>query len=152
MPIQIVEVNTQAGLARVFPVMNALRTELLFQDYLSIYEQARAANCYTLVGAFVDDDQCVGLMGYRILHDYVHGKHIYVDDLVTVESFRSKGIGSQLLAFAEQEARRLACSNLRLSTGIANTGGKKFYEREGWQCRSVVYKKVADRILQVDRS
>ena len=120
--------------------MKELRTDLSFQDYIAIYEQAKVANNYTLVGAY-EGGLCVALMGYRILHDYVHGKHLYIDDLVTTESCRSQGVGAKLLSFAETEAVGLGCTNLRLCTGVANEGGKKFYEREGWQFRSVVFKK-----------
>lgn len=138
--MDIKEIATQLEIERAFPIMKELRSELSFQDYVAIYEQAKAADSYTLVGAY-EGGNCVALMGYRVLHDYVHGKHVYIDDLVTTESCRSKGVGSKLLSFAEAEAGRLGCSGLRLCTGIANEGGKKFYEREGWQFRSIVYKK-----------
>jgi len=35
---------------------------------------------FTLVGGF-DGEQCVAIMSYRTLFDFVHGKHLCVDDL-----------------------------------------------------------------------
>jgi GNAT superfamily N-acetyltransferase len=138
--IVISEIRTDSEIERVYPVIKALRTELSFQDYIAIYKQAKSANGYTLVGAYAARE-CVALMGYRILHDFVHGAHLYIDDLVTLEKFRSTGIGAALLKHAIEIASKKSCSGLRLSTGIANGNAKRFYEREGWQQRAVVFKK-----------
>lgn len=127
-------------LVRFYPVMKELRTNLIFEDFLSIYEQAHRRESYEIV-ALEKEGQVLALMGYRILHDYVHGRHLYIDDLVTTASHRSQGLGAQLLAYAEQLAKDLECKGLRLCTGFENESGKKFYEREGWNLRAVAYKK-----------
>ncbi len=44
-------------------------------------------------------------------------------------------------ANAEEIAEASGCGGLRLGTGKDNSGAMKFYEREGWQMRSVAYKK-----------
>lgn len=80
-------------------------------------------------------------MGYRIITDFVHGRHLYIDDLVTSEEVRSQGHGATLLKYAEAMAKQKGCSNLRLCTGIDNEGGKRFYEKNSWNLRAVVYKK-----------
>lgn len=127
-------------LERFYPVMKELRQDLSFSDYLQTYENAYAADGYEIV-ALEDDSQVLAVMGYRILHDYVHGKHLYIDDLVSIESQRSKGLGAELLTHAEETAKKLGCKGLRLCTGIENEMGKKFYERHGWVLRAVAYKK-----------
>ncbi len=140
MTLSIRKVTSEIELERVYPILKELRTDLTLREYFSIYEEAKKANQYQIVCAF-EESICVGFMGFRVLHDYVHGKHLYIDDLVITENHRSKGIGSQLLSFAENAAKEIGCNNLRLCTGISNEAGKKFYEREGWKFRSVVYKK-----------
>ena len=128
------------GLERVFPVIKELRPDLELGDYKRLVMLAHTADGYRVVAAEVKGD-VVGVMGYRILHDLLHGSHLYIDDLVVTAKFRSLGHGSALLNFAEGEARRLGLSGLRLSTGTENTEAKKFYEREGWDERSVSFKK-----------
>ena len=140
MDTQLQELSTPAQLELAYLVLKELRTELSFEDFIATYGEARKANRYTMVGA-TEGDRLVAVMGYRILHDFVHGKHLYIDDLVTTAACRSKGIGALLLKRAETDAQRLGCQSLRLCTGVANEAGKRFYEREQWQCRSVVYKK-----------
>ena len=107
---------------------------------MSLYESAKEKDGYTLIGAY-DGDSCVGVMGYRILYDFVHGKHLYVDDLVVTAAKRSSGIGAELLKFAETIAKEHACKGLRLCTGVENERGRRFYERLGWSPRALAYKK-----------
>lgn len=84
-------------------------------------------------------------MGYRVLWDFVRGKHIYIDDLVSTATKRSQGIGKQLLQFAEEVARSSGCKSLRLCAALENELGIKFYERNGWTKRSFAFtKKTAD--------
>ena len=123
-----------------FPIMQELRTHLTWQDFFQLYKQAHQSEGYQLVVA-KRDKKILGLMGYRILHDFVHGKHLYIDDLVLTKTQRSNGIGSALLQHAESLAKRHDCKSLRLSTGIENELGKKFYEKNAWTLRAVVYKK-----------
>lgn len=104
-------------LQRAFEVMRELRTELTSPEFHETFEAAKAADGYRLIGAFEGGD-CAAVMGYRILSDFVHGKHVYVDDLVVTTARRSRGIGLELLRYAEQIAADLKCKGLRLCTGI----------------------------------
>ncbi len=137
---QLTIARTPDDLARFYPVMKELRKALSFSDYMAIYKQAHATQGYEIV-AIEDENQVVAVMGYRILHDYVHGKHLYIDDLVSSEFQRSRGFGKKLLQYAEQVAKELECTGLRLCTGIENELGKQFYEHQGWSLKAVVFKK-----------
>lgn len=137
-------VDLPAEIERVFPVMKELRTHLDLDEFKRLVMLAHTADGYRLV-SLDRGGKSVAVMGYRILHDLVHGSHLYVDDLVTAKDHRSKGYGAQLLRFAEAEARRLGLTGLRLCTGIDNEAAKKFYEREGWAVRSVAFKKKVPR-------
>jgi GNAT superfamily N-acetyltransferase len=128
------------GLDRVFPVVKELRPHLDLADFKRLTMLAHAGDGYRVVVAEVRGE-IVGMMGYRILHDLTHGSHLYIDDLVTARDARSQGHGAALLKFAEAEARRLGLNGLRLCTGSDNSEAKRFYEREGWTERAVVFKK-----------
>ena len=132
--------KTPQDLKRAYPVMKELRVNLDFETFVDVYEKAHVDSGYEIV-AVERNSQIVALMGYRILHDYVHGKHIYIDDLVTTEAVRSQKVGEKLLKHAESLAEKNNCKNLRLCTGIENEQGKKFYERNNWNLRAIVYKK-----------
>jgi ribosomal protein S18 acetylase RimI-like enzyme len=121
------------------PLLRQLREHLSEEELWGLYQAAQKESGYTLWGAF-DQSHCLGLMGARILTDFVHGRHLYIDDLVVAESARSKGIGAYLLSEAKKLASAEGCAQLRLCTGIQNERGKSFYERNGLSLRAVAYK------------
>lgn len=125
---------------KIFAVIKELRPHLELADFKHLVTLAHAADGYRLVVA-ESKGEVQAVMGYRILHDLVHGSHLYVDDLVTAKAHRDKGLGAQLLKFAEAEARRLGFNNLRLCTGVDNKDAQRFYKREGWEDRSIAFKK-----------
>jgi ribosomal protein S18 acetylase RimI-like enzyme len=137
---RIFTVKSYDDLERCYLTMKELRSNLSYTDYISIYEVAHKADGYEIV-AIEEDNQILALMGYRFLSDYVRGKHVYIDDLVTSEKVRSKGFGAELLRYAEDISRSSGCSCLRLCTGIENELGMKFYERHGWIKRAFAYTK-----------
>lgn len=142
--LRTIELNIPDDLDRAFDVIKELRTHLDLEEFKRLVMLAHTADGYRLIGR-EDRGKLRAVLGYRILHDLVHGSHLYVDDLVTTKDERSKGHGAELLKSAEAEARRLGLSGLRLCTGIDNEDAKRFYEREGWQVRSVAFKKKVPR-------
>lgn len=137
---RIFTVKNKNELERCYPVMKELRPQLSFDDYISIYNESHTADGYEIV-AVEEKGQILAVMGYRFLSDYVRGKHVYVDDLVSTEKARSQGLGAELLKFAEKIAESNGCKSLRLCTGIENERGVKFYDRNGWTKRAFAYTK-----------
>lgn len=138
-----VTLNLPELLERSYKILRELRTDLSLLEFHAIYEQANRRDGFQLLGA-VEHEDIVGVMGYRVLFDFVHGKHLYIDDLVITAAKRGSGIGALLLKEAERIAKEQGCAALRLCTGTANERAKNFYEREGWNLRAVAYKKKVD--------
>jgi ribosomal protein S18 acetylase RimI-like enzyme len=132
--------KTKADLEKCFPVIKELRPHLSFDEYLEIYNEAHSSDGYEIV-AIQQEGQILAVMGYRVLSDFVRGKHIYIDDLISSEKVRSKGLGAKLLTHAEAIAEDLGCKTLRLCTGIENERGVSFYEKNGWTKRAYAYTK-----------
>jgi ribosomal protein S18 acetylase RimI-like enzyme len=59
--------------------------------------------------------------------------HLYIDILAVLPEAQHRGIGRQLLAFAEAEARRLGLPALRLFTHAKMTENLRFYPRMGYR-------------------
>lgn len=137
---RIFNLNAPADFERSFPVMKELRPHLNFSEYIEIFEQANKSDGYQIVAVEVQE-QIVALMGFRFLSDFVRGRHLYIDDLVSTESARSQGLGAELLRYAEQVAFKSGCKTLRLCTGVENERGANFYERNGWTKRAFAYTK-----------
>ena len=123
-----------------YALMPQLRPHLSEAGFTSRYREAHERDDYRLYGVF-EDAQCVALMGIRRLVDFLHGPHLYIDDLVVADGARSRGLGAHLLAFAESLAAKQGGLGLRLCTGIDYQPARRFYDREGWKALAVAYKK-----------
>ena len=127
MNCEIREMSSEPELKQAFELLKELRPWVAPEQFPLLYRAAHQADDYRFYGAFLGSD-CVGVMGARILHDYVHGKHLYIDDLVVVAPARSKGIGAAFLRHAEMLARANGCSGLRLCTGTENEALRELAE------------------------
>jgi len=79
----------------------------------------------------VDGKDVAGVAVYRMYENTWSGRQLYVDDLVTDEAKRSKGVGCALLGYLEQKARAAGFDNLSLDSGTQRQQAHKFYFREG---------------------
>jgi ribosomal protein S18 acetylase RimI-like enzyme len=86
----------------------------------------------------------VALAGFRVQENFVHGRFLYVDDLVTDESERRRGHGARLLDRLKAEGRALGCRKLVLDTALENTLGHRFYYRQGLLAMSLRFNCVLD--------
>lgn len=139
-PIEIRPLPDGPAWDAAFAVLRELRPHVDHATFVAVCREAGRRDGYALHGAF-DGGRLVAVMGMRELVDLLHGRHLYVDDLVVAEGARSRGVGRRLLAFAEEVARARGGLGLRLCTGIDHAAGRRFYEREGWTARAVAYKK-----------
>lgn len=126
--------------ASTWPILQQLRGHLVESEALELWQAAAYESGYSLWGAEVTGS-LVGLLGGRILVDFVHGRHFYIDDLVVADGKRSSGAGAKMLHWAESYAREQGCKGLRLCTGVDNAAGIRFYERENWRLRAHAFKK-----------
>ncbi|MBA3904435.1 MAG: GNAT family N-acetyltransferase [Rhodocyclaceae bacterium] len=89
----------------------------------------------------VEGDEVLGLAVYRWHENTFDSLKFYVDDLVTDESRRSRGVGHALIAHLENIARGLGAGGLVLDSGTQRTQAHKFYFREGFVITSFTFKK-----------
>ena len=111
-----------------FPLMNELRTNLNQSTYLDLLRSMNKEG-YKIF-ALYDNDQIVALTGIIILTNFYFGKHVFVYDLVTKPSERSKGYGEKLLAHIHQYAKLNGCGIVALESGISRVDAHKFYEEK----------------------
>eukprot|EP01037_Dinobryon_pediforme_P035809 gene35809-42411_t len=73
----------------------------------------------------------VALAGFRLTESLIHGRFLYVDDLVVDDDQRGGGLGAALMDWLKAEARRCGCAKLVLDTGLDNALAHRFYYRQG---------------------
>jgi GNAT superfamily N-acetyltransferase len=120
----------EAEIGASYELMRQLRPHLNSQEEFIARWRRQCADGYRIV-ALWGEGKPVALAGYRLTENLVHGKFLYVDDLISDQSARSRGYGAQLLDKLKAEGRALGCNKLVLDTGLDNFLAHRFYFREG---------------------
>jgi GNAT superfamily N-acetyltransferase len=122
-------VRTDEDIIACYDVMAELRPNVAREDFLPV---VRAMQDEGLRLACIrEDGRVVAVAGYRISNNLFCGKHLYVDDLVTTETERSKGHGKALLAWLRALAVENDCDVFHLDSGVQRKRAHQFYMREG---------------------
>lgn len=125
---------TDKEIEKCFDVMVVLRTHLKSDEFLSSVRHMETEG-YKL--AFVEDKgKVVAVAGYRIYTNLFMGKHLYIDDLVTLENIRSQGFGEQLVKWLRNVARKENCNYFHLDSGTHRSKAHKFYFKQGFSIAS----------------
>jgi ribosomal protein S18 acetylase RimI-like enzyme len=120
----------EAEVGACYVLMRQLRPHLKSQDEFIARWQSQSANGYRIL-ALWSASKPVALAGYRVTENLVHGKFLYVDDLISDQSERGRGYGAQLLDNLKEQGRALGCKKLVLDTGLDNYLAHRFYFRQG---------------------
>jgi GNAT superfamily N-acetyltransferase len=125
-------VDLEPGDARLvsemLPVLRELRPHLTPESFTAVYEEGHPQGLRFL--AAYDGDRCVGVAGWRIVATTSPLRQLYVDDLVTIPTQRSAGVGKAILDELERRAREAGCSYLTLDSGVTRHDAHRFYLRE----------------------
>lgn len=125
--MQIALAETDAQIRACFPVMAQLRPHLEEDEFLARVRRQQESG-YRL--AFLEVQGAVrSVAGYRIQEMLVRGRHLYVDDLVTDQAYRSQGYGDELFDWLLARAREARCGHFELDSGVQRFGAHRFYFR-----------------------
>lgn len=125
------QVESDGAARAVYPLVAQLRPHLTDVDtFLARWVRQTEAG-YQIVALYASEERPAALAGYRVQENLVHGRFLYVDDLVTDGKVRSKGYGDHLMRYLKEHAHRLGCSKLIVDTPLSNALGHRFYFRCG---------------------
>ncbi|TFW29722.1 GNAT family N-acetyltransferase [Duganella callida] len=143
MNTQLRIVETEQDLRACYPVMKELRPHLQSEDAFVAQVLRQQEQQYHILAVW-EDGQVVALAGYRYQENTVYGRFLYVDDLVSAESHRSRRWGARLLDRLTHYARDAQCVRLVLDTALTNSQAQRFYFREGLVMTSVRFGKALE--------
>jgi GNAT superfamily N-acetyltransferase len=108
--------------------MAHLRPHLLQAEFVGRVRSQQAQG-YRLT--FLEDDGAVvAAAGFRVMEILATGRTLYVDDLVTEETKRSRGYGKAMLGWLQEFARQAGCETFSLDSGTHRQEAHAFYFRE----------------------
>ncbi len=120
---------TDAEIADCYDVMAELRPHVPRERFLPLVKSMHADG-YRLA-CIREAGRVVAVAGYRITTNLFYGRNLYVDDLVTAGSERSKGHGKALLGWLKRLAIESGCDALHLDSGVQRRRAHEFYQHEG---------------------
>jgi GNAT superfamily N-acetyltransferase len=126
--MQIKLAETDHEIAACHGVMVELRPHVDLDRFVERVRRQIEDHNYSL--AYVETDGKVrAVAGFRVSENLAWGDFLYVDDLVTAESERSKGHGEALLEWMVGHARARGCQQLHLDSGVQRFAAHRFYLR-----------------------
>ncbi len=111
--------------ASAFPVLQELRPTLTTEQFQQVLAEGTGQGLrFTAV---FEDDQCVAIAGWRVIANMSAIRKLYVDDLSTAASARSRGHGATLLNELMERGRQLGCTLIDLDSGVQRFDAHRFY-------------------------
>ena len=104
-------------------------------ESLSSKVEKQLKDGYQLVYVKSEND-IVAAAGFVISEKLGWGKHIYIDDFITDEKYRSKGIGTFLIQWLKEHGKSIGCTQIHLDSTVDRFDAHRFYMRNGFSIRS----------------
>lgn len=142
--------TSDSEIAACYPVIRELRPHIAEDQFLPRVRSQEKTG-YQL--AFVEQQGgVVAVAGFRVGENLAWGRFLYVDDLVTLLSYRSNGFGASLLSWLREFAVKDGCAQIHLDSGIQRKDAHRFYESEGMSMASFHFVEniAPNKVLQRD--
>jgi GNAT superfamily N-acetyltransferase len=136
-----------AETALAFTALRELRPHLTSSlEFVARVNGAQRAAGYRLLAAFAaDNPEPVAVAGFRLLHTLAWGHVLYVDDLVTLETYRGQGYAGAIFAWLLAEAGRQGCDQFHLDSGVQRFAAHRFYHDQGMRITSHHFQRDLER-------
>ncbi len=123
--MKIALAETEADIARCYPVMAELRPHLKAAEFATRVRKQQTTGFHL---AYLEEaGEVRAVAGFRYLETLAWGKILYVDDLVAAEATRSRGLGGRLFDWLVAQAKQNHCNELHLDSGVQRFGAHRFY-------------------------
>jgi ribosomal protein S18 acetylase RimI-like enzyme len=129
---QVKIIKTDLEIQQCWEVAFLLRPHLNKNDWHSMISEMMQNEKYFIAG-IMDNDKFVAFAGCRHMTSLHSGNIIYIDDLCTLESYRGKGMASQLLQYVKAIAISDNKDAVVLDTDFNNNTAQKVYFKNGFK-------------------
>ena len=127
-------VETDAELDKVAGVLLEMRTDYAKDQLIAQIKQQQQRG-YEL--AYVESEgEVLCVAGFIVATKLAWGRHIYIDDFVTTEAHRRRGVGALLIDWLQVHARERGCQQIHLDSRVTNFVAHRFYLRHGFHIAS----------------
>lgn len=127
--------TSDEDIMKCFPAFLELRTFLKKEEFLFRIRRMMTTG-FRIAMLEMEDGTVPAVGGFRFEEMLHRGYSIYIDDLSTMEKFRSKGYGEKVLDFIIDLAKKENCSTVHLDSGVQRFAAHRFYLRKRFEISS----------------
>jgi GNAT superfamily N-acetyltransferase len=115
--------------------------ELHPDDLMTVFNRGIQSGTDKYICAEVNG-KVIGFCAMAIVNNFwQEGHKAYVYAMIVDDSFRGKGIGTNLLEKAFEIAKIMGCKKIELDSGFPREKAHKFYEKIGFEKRAYLFSK-----------
>lgn len=115
----------------IVPLLSQLGNYQVKQELLSERLTEMVTQNYDCIGIY-DGDILIGCCGLWFQTRHYAGRSIEMEHVIIDETYRSQGIGAQLLDFVYKYAISKKCNWVELNAYLENIPSHKFYNKHGF--------------------
>jgi len=123
-------VKSEEELTAACRVLVELRNQFTAED-LRIKVKNQIKNGYRLVIA-ENNGIIQGTAGFVMSEKLAWGKHIYIDDLITLQQYQSSGVGKAIIDWIKDYGSENGCQQIHLDSGVQRYDAHRFYLNQGF--------------------
>lgn len=130
---EIGEEETAVAFAALSILRTALNDVSRFVEQVNTYQRPQG---YRLLGIFEEGKtNAVAVCGFRELTNLAGGRHIHIDDVVTIPQGRSKGYAARLLAEVQKIAKESGIRKIHVQSDVGSerTPAHRLYFESGFE-------------------
>lgn len=122
--------TTEEDILKCWDVLFVLRPHLVKEKFVPTVKEMMTEG-YQL--AFIEESgKAVSAIGFRYLQYLYNGKHIYIDDLVSLPETRGKGYAGMLLDYVHNLAKEKGYGCVALDSGHQRHAAHRLYLNKGY--------------------
>jgi GNAT superfamily N-acetyltransferase len=122
----------ESEVRRCWKAYKELRPHLHSEDELVERWRVQTREGFQIV-YIPEGDTVPAAAGYRFLNTLAWGYILYIDDLVAIAARHRTGLGTTLLQYLQEEARRVGCDAVHLDIGYLRHLAHLAYLRNGFR-------------------
>jgi len=128
--IQLIEISLIKEMKNNFDLIQVMYPDLSFETYERMLQEMLPNQYFQLIA--IQNNQKIGLTGFWINTKLWSGKYLEIDHFVIAPDFRSSGVGSKMVAYLEEKAKREYCKMITLDAYTNNFKAHKFFYNQGF--------------------
>ena len=112
----------------IYPLISQLNEGLDFSSFEARLKDMLSQN-YFIVAALDELENIVALTGCWLGTKFYCGKYLEIDNFIVDKKLRGQSLGTKIIEYVFEEAKRLQCDSVTLNAYIENHDAHRFYDQ-----------------------